>query len=324
MSPKKRSSIELSTWSFFPDRGQARVVLSCPDLVIERKKLIEVLARLAAASGARIFLGHQFEGFGRCGKEMVVSLKNLETDERKQVSADILVGADGTLSAVSRSVSRNGHRNAALLQARVQTPDGFREDTCKVWFFSHLTKYFYWLIPESRDSASVGLIADDARRAESGLMAFLKERQLEVLEFQSALVPIYRFEYKGKDPDHYGNIFTVGDAAAQVKTTTVGGVVTGLHGARALANAILRGKNFGEELGKLRVELNFHLLVRQVLNRFNDDDYDELIEMLGGGLKGPLGEWTRDELSKSFFRLIWKEPRLITLGAKALAKSMFP
>ena len=72
------------------------------------------------------------------------------------------------------------------------------------------------------------------------------------------------------------------------------------------------------ELRKLKLELNLHLLVRHILNRFNNENYDELIQMLGGGLKEILEGWTRDELSHSFWQLIWKEPRLITLGAKAL------
>jgi flavin-dependent dehydrogenase len=114
----------------------------------------------------------------------------------------------------------------------------------------------------------------------------------------------------------------VGDAAAQVKATTVGGVVTGLHGAKALAHAILNGRNYHKELRGLKLELRLHLLIRHVLNRFKEEDYDELIAMLDGGLKGILEERTRDELTHSFLRLIWTEPRLITLGTKALLKSI--
>ena len=196
--------------------------MSCPDLVIERRKLIELLARLAETAGAKIILRHQFEGLARFGKKLVVGLKDLETKEERQTPADILVGADGTLSAVSRAVSRNGHRLAALIQARVLIPSAGRNDTCKVWFASNQTKYFYWLIPESNEAAAVGLIAEDAHRAKASLMGFLQERQLQPLEFQSALVPMHRFEYKGNVLDPDGNILFVGDAAAQVKTTTVG------------------------------------------------------------------------------------------------------
>jgi hypothetical protein len=75
-------------------------------------------------------------------------------------------------------------------------------------------------------------------------------------------------------------------------------------------------------LGGLKTELNLHLLVRHVLNRFSDQDYDELIGMLDGGLKDVLQEWTRDELTQCFLRMIWAEPRLITLGAKVFLRSL--
>ena len=322
--PEEAIINQINYLELFSKSSSGRVVLSCPDLVIERRKLIELLARLAAAAGARIILGHQFEGLARFGKKIVVGLKDLETKEERQVPADILVGADGTLSAVSRAVSRNGHHLAALIQARVYLPDSGRNDTCKVWFVSDQTKYFYWLIPESNEAAVVGLIAEDVHRAKASLMGFLQERQLQPLDFQSALVPMHRFEYRGNVLDPDGNIFFVGDAAAQVKTTTVGGVVTGLYGARAVANAILNGKNDHGELRRLKRELNLHLLVRQILNRFSNENYDELIQMLGGGLKEVVEGWTRDELLSSFWRLIWKEPRLITLGAKALLSSILP
>ena len=117
--PEEAIINQINYLELFSKSSSGRVVLSCPDLVIERRKLIELLARLAAAAGARIILGHQFEGLARFGKKIVVGLKDLETKEERQVPADILVGGDGTLSAVSRAVSRNGHRLAALIQARV-------------------------------------------------------------------------------------------------------------------------------------------------------------------------------------------------------------
>ncbi len=301
----------------------ARVALSSPDLVVERSKLIKLLARMAATSGAKIILQHKFQAYAQCGEKILIRFQDLASGKESQVNADVLVGADGTASDVCLAASRNGHRRTALLQARVHMPDIFREDTCKVWFMASKTRYFYWLIPESKKVAAVGLIAEDADEAKASLTAFLQSHHLEPFEFQSASVPMHRFEYTGNELDPNRNIFLVGDAAAQVKTTTVGGLVTGLHGARALANAILNGGSYQQELSKLRLELNLHMLVRYILNRFNNDNYDELMTLLKGGLKEVLEEWTRDELSRSFLKLIRKEPRLITLGAKAILRSMF-
>ncbi|MEW6376844.1 MAG: NAD(P)/FAD-dependent oxidoreductase [Thermodesulfobacteriota bacterium] len=306
----------------FSRSRSARIKLSQPDLIVEREKLANLLARLAEGVGAKIVLVHQVEGFAQLDGKIVVSLKNLEKGEERRISTDILIGADGVLSTVNRVISRNGHDLKALLQARVRLPESMSSDTCKVWFDSNQTKYFYWLIPESDQVAAVGLIADDDHQAEKCLRTFLWEKDLEPLEFQAAMVPMHRFEWRGGVQALGRNIFIVGDAAAQVKVTTVGGVVTGLYGAKALTNALLNGRNYRKELRGLRLELDLHLLVRNVLNRFGDENYDELIGMLNGRLKEILENRTRDELRHSFLRLIWNEPRLIMLGTKALLKSM--
>jgi len=306
----------------FSKSRSARLELSYPDLIVERRRFVEIFARMAEEAGAQIILGYLFEGFAQFGRKVVVTLRNLEANEAKQISADILVGADGVQSAVSQAASRNGHRVAALVQARVPLPESGKGDTYRVWFDTNQTKYFYWLIPESDRVAAVGLIANDVPQAKARLIKFLQEKQLEAIEFQSSIVPMHQFGNANGVAVPNRNVFVVGDAAAQVKVTTVGGVVPGLYGARALAQAILNGRNYRKELDGLKMELNLHLLIRHVLNRFSDQDYDELIGMLDGGLKEILQEWTRDELTQSFLRMIRAEPSLITLGAKACLRSI--
>jgi len=313
---------QVKSLELFSKSRSARIELSYPDLIVERRRFVELLARTAKEAGVRLILNHQFEGYAQFGRKVGITLRDLETNEAKQISADILVGADGVQSAVSRAASRNGHPVAALVQARVTLPESGEENTYRVWFDTNRTNYFYWLIPESGRVAAVGLIADNVSQAKARLIEFLRERQLDVIEFQSAIVPMHQFGSANGVMDSNRNVFVVGDAAAQVKVTTVGGVVPGLYGAKALAQAILNGRNYGKELGGLKMELHLHLLVRHVLNRFSDQDYDQLIGMLDGGLKEILQEWTRDELTQSFLRMIWAEPRLIMLGAKAFVRSL--
>jgi flavin-dependent dehydrogenase len=308
----------------FSRSRSARLELSSPDLIVERERLLSLLAGLAKETGAKIMFNHRFEGFAQFGRKIVVSLRNLEAGEEYRRSTDILIGADGAHSAVARAASCNGHHLSALLQARVSLPENARPDTSQVWFNPERTKYFYWLIPESDQVAIVGLIAEDPKIAESELKAFLQQQQLEPLEFQSSSVPMHRFELMSSVLRHNRNVFIVGDAAGQVKVTTVGGVVTGLHGARALATALLNGRNYRKESKELKLELDLHLLVRRVLNLLDDKDYDELIAMLDGGLKDILEDSNRDELTKSLLSLLLKEPRLITLGAKAFLRSILP
>ena len=151
--PEEAITNKVEYLEVFSKERSARVALRCPDLIIERSKLIGLLARMAATSGAKIILQHKFQAYVKSGKKILVRFQDLASTKERQIGADMLVGADGTASDVSLAASRNGHGRAALLQARVHMPDFFREDTCKVWFLAHQTKYFFWLIPESKHVA---------------------------------------------------------------------------------------------------------------------------------------------------------------------------
>jgi flavin-dependent dehydrogenase len=311
---------EVSYAELFSKSRSARVEFSRPDLIVERGKLVELLAQRAKDAGARIILKRRFLNYFSTNEGVSVTFRNLESGENSEAQTDILIGADGAFSAVARRGSHNGHYHTALLQARVRMPEQVDPHTYRVWFDPSRTKYFYWLIPESDETAAVGLIAVDARQAGSSLRAFLQEQKLEPIEYQAAMVPMHKFEYSAKVAEISRGVFLIGDAAGQVKVTTVGGVVTGLRGARAVVEAILNGSRTGKEIGELKRELDLHLLVRRLLDGFNDQDYDTLIDFIDGELKNVLSEQTRDELSKMYLKIIASQPRLIMLGAKALLR----
>jgi flavin-dependent dehydrogenase len=320
--PEEAIVNRIRKFEIFSRSKSVRIELSRPDLVIERERLIKLLARLAEEAGARIHLGYQFEGFFRAGKKMVLNLRDLKTGKTFSLLSDILVGADGASSAVAKAISYDGHFPTALLQARVAFSGEGTSDTCQVWFDPDYTKYFFWSIPECAKFSTVGLIADDDRQARVGLEAFLKERGLKPLEFQEAKVPLYRWSGLRGGESRRRGVFLVGDAAAQVKVTTVGGVVTGLYGAKMLARAILNGEDYQRQIRGLKLELGLHLLIRTILNRFINEDYDELLERVNGRLKGVFETWTRDELRSFFLNLILTEPRLIQLGLKTILRSI--
>jgi flavin-dependent dehydrogenase len=240
----------------------------------------------------------------------------------RQAQADVLIGADGAFSGVARSASHNGHFQTALLQARVRINNEIDRNTYRVWFDPARTKYFYWLIPESDEMAAVGLIADDARQAGSALKSFLREQGMEPIDYQASMVPMHKFQYFARVNEIGRNVFLIGDAAAQVKVTTVGGVVTGLRGARAVVEAILNGRKTGKEISKLKRELDLHLLVRRLLDGFNDLDYDRLIDFLNRDLTEIVSNQTRDDLSRMYLDLVSSQPKLLVLGAKAFLRGV--
>jgi flavin-dependent dehydrogenase len=186
-----------------------------------------------------------------------------------------------------------GRGSVAILQARVALPPGAEAETVQVWFAPQDTRFFYWLIPESNHRAAVGLIADDQEDASEKLQRFLQEHRLEPIEYQAAQVAIHPGPWPWRKIGG-ADVLLIGDAAGQVKMTTVGGVVTGLRGARAAARAIVQGTAYRKELRALHRELNLHWLIRSVLNHLADADYDRLLELLNTRAQGILETYSRD------------------------------
>jgi digeranylgeranylglycerophospholipid reductase len=311
-------------YELFSRSRSAALELGRPDLVVERGRLIRYLEETARKAGARIHLGQRMTGFERQGERVRVRVQDVAGDrDGREFLTDVLVGADGGRSRVAEGMQRSPRGFSALLQARVRMPDWAGPEKTQVWFYPEETPYFYWLIPESNRTAVVGLIAEERGKAEAALKRFLAEKDLSPEAFESGFAPIHRIGLGGRGLGIGGNVFLVGDAAAQVKVTTVGGLVTGLAGARSLTRAILDGRHYRRESRELRRELNLHAVLRQMLNRLNPAQYDHLLELLNGPLQGVLKEWTRDELNRSWLKLIRAEPRLLLVGMKAFARGLF-
>jgi len=296
------------------------VKLAAPDLVLERERLIQLLAGKARRAGVEIKLGYSFRGLEENHGRLSLALYDRTSGRVRQVKARGLVGADGVGSQVARVASRADPRRAAVWQARVALPPQTDQHTVRVWFHKDSTLYFFWLIPESKQTGVVGLVGENRKQAKDNLEQFVEAHGFEALSFQAADVALYHPDRQVRIQLDGSQAFLVGDAAGQVKATTAGGVVTGLRGARAMAGALLRNK-MGEELRGLRRELGLHYLVRSLLNRFSDSDYDDLLDMLGASAKGVLQAYTRDELLGAFFKLLLAQPRLLPLAARSLMRA---
>ncbi len=190
-------------------------------------------------------------------------------------------------------------------------------DTVRVWFVPQDTPYFYWLIPESSTRGALGVIGESGAGTRKCLEQFLEKRKLEPIEFQGARIPVYKRWIPVRRKVGQGSVYLVGDAAAQVKVSTIGGIVTGFRGALGVAETILNG-GASRELRTLRRELDFHLLVRRSLHHFQQEDYSRLVDLLNDPAKQALGESSRDEAWKMVWRVCLRQPRLVLAGLRGL------
>jgi flavin-dependent dehydrogenase len=114
-----------------------------------------------------------------------------------------------------------------------------------------------------------------------------------------------------------GRVFLVGDAAGQVKVSTVGGIVTGFRGALGVTEAILQPGS-SPELRGLRRELNLHLLIRKSLHHFRQDDYSRLVDCINGAVLDSLGRVSRDEAARVLWHVCRSRPKLLLTGLRGL------
>lgn len=296
------------------------VALREPDLVIERQKLIELLARKAEEQGAEIHLGFKFLGFEAVRDRLVVSLRDQVKGRDETVTTNVLIGADGVLSKVAKTASRDSTETVDIVQAKVVLPEKASSDCVKVWLDRQRTEFFYWLIPESEFSAVIGLICRNGKGARESLEDLLRSLRCETIELQAAKVPLHNPLLEPSRTISNSRILLIGDAGGQVKATTVGGVVAGLRGARAAVRAIIGQAPYGKTLRSLKAELDLHSMMRVILNRFGGRDYDLLLELLDARTRNVLAVHNRDEFKGAFFRLLLTQPRLLLLAAKSLLR----
>jgi flavin-dependent dehydrogenase len=204
----------------------------------------------------------------------------------------------------------------------VELPKDLPSDTTRIWFLPHETPYFFWLIPHSPTHGVLGLIAEESSRGKMALEWFLKKKKIVSKTVQNAFTPLYTRWVPIHRKKGGNDIYLVGDAAGHVKVTTVGGVVTGLRGAKGVAEAILNGGN-SSEFKSLRRELNLHLLIRNSLNCFDEADYVRLVDMLTPSSRRLLSSYSRDEAIKLLLSLLLRQPKFLLLGLRALIKGKY-
>jgi len=305
---------EIRKFELYTDGRFATVALQQPDLIIERSCLIRALAGEAERAGAQFEYDTRFLGLSPNARGLHVQVDR--GGRREELYAESVVGADGAVSRVARAAGWPPVDTVPLVQAVVKLPKDFPADTTRVWFVPDDTPYFYWLIPESPERGALGVIGEHGRDTKKAFDRFLEKKSLEPLEWQGARIPVYRSWVPVRRIVGNSEVYLVGDAAAQVKVSTVGGIVTGFRGAQGVADAILRrGRS---ELRALRRELSTHWLIRRALHHFQQEDYCRLVDMLNDSTRESLGEINRDESTRLLWNVVRRQPRLVLLGLRGL------
>ncbi len=314
---------QVSALAVETNNEEVTIPLVDDDLVLERNEMRQALADRARQAGAALHLGLAFEGFREVDGLTQLVFKSRDGEERL-VRAETAVGADGAFSAVAQAAGIPRPAAVPIIQAEINLPSGWTRGLTKVWFDVVNTRYFYWLIPESESRAVVGLISEPGRDVQALLERFLEKHSFRPLGLQSGQAAMHhpQLEPWGRVGDT--DVLLVGDAAGQVKVTTVGGTVTGFWGARAVAEAVTTGIGYQAALQGLKKELDLHWRIRSLLERLDNGGYDRLVANISPRVIRFLGKYDRDAMRGNFWKLAFLQPRFIPLGLQLLFRKAGP
>lgn len=300
--PKKETIANtISRIKIHSQNEEVELKLKKKEIIVNRTEFDRSIADMAHDAGTEVLTGHRF--LEKQGKNIII--QNVKNLEKKQFSPSYLIGADGPNSQVAKSAGMKGKRKF-FYGAQATIKGNFDPDCYEVYLGSICPDLFAWVVPEDTKHARAGLAS--YAHPHKYFQAFLKKLGSPVVcECQGGLIPLYNKSIETEK----SNTFLVGDAAFQVKASTAGGIIQGLTAAKAAEQAIIQEQSY-EKLWKksLQKDLQIHLLIRKMMNRFSDKDYDYLLKLVKQErIKHILEKHERDYPSKFVMALAIKEPR---------------
>ncbi len=229
-------------------------------LVVDRRKFDEYLLNSAIDSGVEVI------------NKKVTDIKNLPI--KGQDKPEKIILATGT--RYSHHQQLNFNVPEVLSSAQYEMEIECDPDFVELHFNS--PGFFSWIIPSSEGTARIGSCT--YRNPKHYLENFIKnlkqdgriKNNWKILSKTGGAIPIYNPGLRTE----YDNIILVGDAAAQVKATTGGGIIMG----GIAAGCVNSGVSYENEWrGKIGRELFVHLFIRNFLNRLSEKELVELITL---------------------------------------------
>jgi digeranylgeranylglycerophospholipid reductase len=261
--------------------------------VIDRQKFDKAVIKKAENRGAEIFLENKLSSAKR--KEIQIELK---TSKNREIRCKLLIGADGSYSK-TREIFNLPQPDEILKGIGMETKNtNLDPDFVEIFVGKNIAPgFFAWIIPTDKEGTTgrLGLcISQDAPYPPAHYLSnFLKSKQtlpylkgIKINKKTGGVVPLGPLK-----KTYLSNILLVGDAAAQVKPTSGGGLYTGLLCARHCAHVATEALNknkFNSDFLKLYHklwsadigrELNIGMKLRRIFKKLSDDQIDKYIKI---------------------------------------------
>lgn len=312
---------------------------------INRGGFDQACVRRAEAAGAQVWTQAKALHFERRDGRVEVQVRVGARGhaEHKEVRAPLVVGADGAASTVSQAFGLPRAREVvSCYGAQMRGLEGLDESKVEMFVGNALAPGFFgWIVPQGQGHGMVELgVHMSPTPARLWFERMLQHKVVEPfvhgaenLYEVAAVIP-----FGPKARTTADNVMLVGDAAAQAKPTSGGGVYTGLkcaaHLVEVAAEALEGGdcsdavlsqyhERWTQDVGR---ELRIGARLRKAFMHLRDDEVEALFAELDDPeavkLINTLGDI--DHPSRLALVLLLKKPQLLRYTARAVAQSIFP
>lgn len=199
--------------------------------VIDRVELDRTLADCAREAGADVRAGHTVTDVDERDDRVVVTASVAGESEPATFEAKLLAGCDGPTSRVRRDVGLD-EPGELLHGVLAFTTDPDPGDFVDV----HLTvpRFFAWRIPRGDAGVEYGLAAPPGSEVTTLFDRLAEAYGIDPVNVCSGTIPV-----GPPDRVHTDRTFLIGDAAAQTKPFTGGGILYGMTAADCAARHVL-------------------------------------------------------------------------------------
>ncbi|MDD2751657.1 MAG: NAD(P)/FAD-dependent oxidoreductase [Candidatus Omnitrophica bacterium] len=249
----------------------AQINLNGDFFQIKKKRVAIVLDRrmfdYLLSQNIEVVYNNRFLGLEKAKNKYIV------LTEKGDLSADLIIGADGANSGVRKIIdSEEDIKYYFGAQARIKT-SAVKQHIVQVFMKK---PYFAWLVPETDEIVRVGLIGQNPH---SELLKFIKEIKIEgqILEKFGGILPL------GNCLTQKDNIALVGDAACQIKPLTHGGIYYGLSCAEILCDCIVNHRlNLYERYWRKKIgeDIAIGLKIKRLYEELDEESLAKIFKLL--------------------------------------------
>ncbi|MEM0230912.1 MAG: NAD(P)/FAD-dependent oxidoreductase [Candidatus Woesearchaeota archaeon] len=314
--PKRLIINRIEGTRIFSPSGREFKISLAKNFVLDRVEFDLWLSERAALAGAEYYLGTRFDGWNLAGRSFLLRMRSFQ-GKKFTFRADYVIGADGPFSEVAKLAGIYGSRK---FYTGIQVEAKLKNEN-EILFWPEQGG-LSWIVPLNEERVLLGVAFEE--NAKHKFKAFCKKMlgRRQVRGLKASLIP----KFSPLQPVQRGRVFLVGDAALQVKATTLGGIIPGLRSAEELSKSFMDFYNpYGytaRYLARVFPDLYASLIVRRIMDNCSNAELDELFGMLEGKKLRKLFKMkSRDSMLALGFSALLREPKLLKFARRLFTKS---